>query len=296
MKKTARIIKKLFCPPLGALIPASLAVFSALVFIFAYGLDDTAPAYVVYCMSAYCLAALIIPLPRAVRAIKLRTRRRIADSEFGEKYIDDPAFRGRVGIYRGMTLNFLYVIFRVYLGIRYASVWFITMAVYYLVLGALRLSLIIGCRCRTRAREIACYRRTAWALFVLNIPMAGMIILMIFTDSGYSYPGYVIYLSAAYTFCTAILSVVNIVKYRRLGSPVLSASKVLNSVAALMSLLGLQTAMLAQFSAGDIAYHRMMNAITGGGVWLCVIAVAVYMLCRSQKMKAEVSGTEPFGE
>ena len=125
--------------------------------------------------------------------------------------------------------------------------------------------------------------------------MGGMIVLVVLTDSGYSYPGYVIYLSALYTFYTIILAIVNLVKFRKLGSPILSAAKVLSFVAALMSLLGLQTAMISQFSTGGEKFRRIMNAITGGGVWCSVILIAVTMLLRSRKMK-EVKSVDPPGE
>lgn len=80
--------------------------------------------------------------------------------------------------------------------------------------------------------EYGCYRRIAWFLFLLNIPMGGMILLMVKTNSGFSYPGYIIYLSALYTFYTMGMSINNLVKYRKLGSPILSAAKVLNFVSA----------------------------------------------------------------
>ena len=161
--------------------------------------------------------------------------------------------------------------------------------------GIMRLSLALSYRNRNTKSELRCYRRTARLLFLLNIPMGGMIVLMVLTDSGYSYPGYVIYLSALYTFYTVILAIVNLVKFRKLGSPILSAAKVLNFVAALMSLLALQTAMISQFSTEGEAFRRMMNAITGGGVWFSVILIAVYMLLRSRKMK-EVKSVDPLGE
>ena len=92
--------------------------------------------------------------------------------------------------------------------------------------------------------ERRCYRITAWLLFLLNIPMGGMIVQMVLASSGYSYPGYVIYLSAMYTFYTLAMSVVNLVKFRKLGSPILSAAKILNFIAALMSILGLQLSLI----------------------------------------------------
>lgn len=88
------------------------------------------------------------------------------------------------------------------------------------------------------------------------------------------------------------MSVINLVRYRKLGSPVLSAAKVLNFIAALMSILSLQTAMIAEFSVEDDSFRRIMNGITGAGIWATVIVIAVYMLIRSSKMKSEVNSPE----
>ena len=89
-----------------------------------------------------------------------------------------------------------------------------------------------------------------------------------------------------------VTSVINLVKFRRLRSPILSAAEVLNFIAVLMSILGLQTAMIAQFSTEGENYRRMMNAITGGAVWLSVILTAVYMLYLSSKQRDEVKSDE----
>ena len=126
---------------------------------------------------------------------------------------------------------------------------------------------------------------TARRLFLLNIPMGGMILLMVLTDSGYSYPGYIIYIFAIYTFYTIAESIVNLIKYKRLGSPVLSAAWVLNLIAALMSVLGLQTAMIEQFSTHNESFRRLMNTVTGGAVWSAVILIAVCMLYKSKNQK-----------
>lgn len=179
----------------------SPAVFAALVYAFAAGQERSALAYPVFCMSAYCLTILILPLPEWIRRTKSTLIQRVSGSAFGGRYLHNLAFRGSVSIYQGMTVNFFYAVFRVAAGIRYASVWFISMAVYYLVLGCLRAYLIV-CYCRRDPElERRCYRITAWLLFLLNIPMGGMIVQMVLASSGYSYPGYVIYLSAMYTFC-----------------------------------------------------------------------------------------------
>ena len=299
MNRLRTLAGRLLHPPGWAVILVPMFAFPALICVFAAGWNDHALAYPIYVLSAYSLAILLAALPRWKRWLSAavpssRIVRKLASHKWIGRYWTDLAFRGSVRIYQGMIVNFLYVIFRVAAGIRYASVWFLSMAAYYLVLGGLRADLAV---CRRRcgpegARR--CYRRTAWLLFLLNLPMGGMIALMIWTNSGFSYPGSVIYLSAMYTFYTVGASIANLVKYRKLGDPILSAAKVLDLIAAAMSVLGLQTAMIARFSAQDASFRRLMNALTGGGVYAIVIAAALVMLLRGRNPKKKVTAVEPL--
>lgn len=296
IKSVLTMSGRLLHPPKWVTFAAAPVVSIALASVFLSGQEGSAPAYAVYGMSAYCLTILILPLPKRIQSAKAAVIRRINQTPLGERYMHDPAFRGSVGICLGMTVNFFHVIFRVAAGIRYMSVWFISMAVYYLVLGGLRAFLIVRYRRRSPALECRCYRLTAWLLFLLNLPMGGMILLTVITDSGFSYPGYIIYLSALYAFYAISVSVVQLVKFRRLGSPILSAARVLNLVSAMMSVLGLQTAMISRFSENGESYRKMMNAVTGGFVYGVVIVIAIYMLLHSRTLERKVSLAEPIRE
>lgn len=295
MRWAGRLFFRLLHPPRAVLCLVPPLSFAALSVLFLWGDTRDAAAYVIYTLSAYSFVIWVLAAPkqfqRAAEAVRMSgTMRRIKRSAFGGRYPSDLAFRGSVGICQGMAINFCYVVFRLAVGIRYASVWFLSMAVYYLVLGALRSYLIVCYRRRSPELEQRCYRITAWLLLLLNIPMGGMIVLMIRTDSGYFYPGSVIYLSALYTFYAFILAIVNVMRFRALGSPILSAAKVLNLVSALMSLLDLQTAMIAHFSPNGEGYRKLMNTVTGSAVYAAVIVIAVYMLRRSRKL--EKKGTK----
>lgn len=286
MNRVRMIARRLLRPPAWVLFIASPAVFAALAVVFIAGWNDYPPAAALYSLSAYCLLAWALAAPelagRLKRAVLSHVAvRRALDSDFGRRYRGDALFRGRVSLYRGMSVNFLYVLFRAAVGVRYASAWFISMAVYYLALGRLRLGLVWSGRRGGADEERRAYRRTGWLLLGLNIPMGGMIVQMVLKDAGYSYPGYVVYLSAAYTFYMAIRSIVDLVRSRRLGSPLLSAARAINFVAATMSVLGLQTAMLARFSQDGEAFRRTMNAITGAAVWSGAILTGAAMLRRS---------------
>lgn len=301
MKKAKMMLKKLQYPPKWVLFLVPTISYAALIFIFATEKTESTLAYPVYCMSAYSLFILLTTFPALVAKIKAAVSNSklmglISGSEIGSRYLKDLAFRGSISIYQGMMVNFFYVIFRIVAGIRYRSAWFISMAVYYCILGGLRAFLVYHYRRHDAENEIRCYRFVARLLFLLNIPMGGMIILMVQTNSGFSYPGYIIYLSALYFFYSMGTSIANIVKFRKLGSPILSAAKVLNFVSAMMSILGLQTAMISRFSQNGEDYRKMMNAITGGCVWGIVILIAIYMLLHSAKMKKEVGTFESGGK
>lgn len=312
MKKAKILLQKLLFPPKWVLFLVPPAVFALLIWFFATGETESAAAYVLYVLSAYSLTVWVIAavkLIRRIRSIKENIRehglpvKRKRSSDFAQNMLSDPSFRGKVNIWQGMAANFLYVILRTVNGIQYASVWFLSMAAYHLLLGILRLYLIFCYRKSLtlpeedrQLYEYRCYGKTAWWLFLLNLPMSGMATLMILANAGFSYPGNVIYLSAAYTFYMMILSIVNLVRYRRLGSPVLSAARALNFIAATMSLLGLQTAMIAHFSpADDESFRLMMNTITGAVVCATVIALAVYMIVHAYRCQKSLKAREEIG-
>lgn len=294
-----KLLQKLLHPPGWVLIFVPLLSFAALAAVFIRQCPENILVYLIYSLSAYSLTIWLAALPGLTKRAKSammgsKLMRKAAASPIMGRYFKDLAFRGSISIYQGIAVNLFYVAFRIMAAIRYASVWFLSMAVYYLVLGGLRAYLIVCYRRRTPELERRCYHTTAWFLFLLNIPMGGMIVLMVRTDSGFSYPGYVIYLSALYTFYTMITSAINLIRFRRLGSPILSAAKVLNFVAAMMSILGLQTAMISRFSENGEDYRKMMNAITGGFVYGIVILIAIYMLLHGRYLRKKVESVEPI--
>ena len=299
MGRARKLLQKLLHPPGWVLIFVPLLSFAALAAVFIRQCPENILVYLIYSLSAYSLTiwlAALLGLTKRAKSAMMGSKlmRKAAASPIMGRYFKDLAFRGSISIYQGIAVNLFYVAFRIMAAIRYASVWFLSMSVYYLVLGGLRAYLIVYYRRRTPELERRCYHTTAWFLFLLNIPMGGMIVLMVRTDSGFSYPGYVIYLSALYTFYTMITSAINLIRFRRLGSPILSAAKVLHFVAAMMSILGLQTAMISRFSENGENYRRMMNAITGGFVYGIVILIAIYMLLHGRYLRKKVESVEPI--
>lgn len=212
-------------------------------------------------------------------------RRRIESHPLGARYLADVRFRTDVDLYRSIVINALYIILKLFLGLTYRAYWFVALAVYYVLLVAMRLALVArrGKEPMTVRQEWRRYRVCGIVLLVLNQALMGIVIYMVRDARGFRYPGTLIYAMAAYSFYAVISAAVNVVKTRRHNSPILSAAKAINLVAAIVSILALETAMLAQFGGDDEAFRVIMTSATGGGVCVIVIGMAVYMIMRSGK-------------
>ena len=212
-------------------------------------------------------------------------RRKIESHPLGARYLSDVRFRTDVNLYRSIAINALYIVLKLFLGIYYNAYWFVALAVYYALLVAMRLALVArrGKEALTVRQEWRRYRVCGIVLLLMNQALMGIVIYMVQYGRGFRYPGYLIYAMAAYSFYAVIVSIVQMVKFRHHGSPLMSAAKAIDFVAALVSILALETAMLARFGRDDEAFRVIMTSATGGGVCVIVIGMAVYMIARAGK-------------
>ena len=106
--------------------------------------------------------------------------------------------------------------------------------------------------------------------------------MMVYSNRGFEYQGMLIYVMAAYTFYITTVAIVNIVKYRKYNSPILSMTKVISLASALISMLALETAMLSQFG-GDTTpeFRRMMIIATGAGISATIVLMSGYVIVRN---------------
>lgn len=167
-------------------------------------------------------------------------------------------------------------------GVFYRSVLFGAEAVYYLVLSLIRFVLMWGERKNDSAAEWKSFRLCGYLLLLLNAAMTGIAALVIRRNQSFEYAGAVIYATAAYTFFRLTLAAVQTVRFRKNSRPVLTASKVLNLSASLLSLFALQTALIARFGE-DGRFAVLFNTLTGGAVCLAVVCLAVWMIARSYR-------------
>ena len=213
--------------------------------------------------------------------------KKIRSTSLGNKLLGDVVFRSEITLHGGLAMNLLYAALNMYSGIRYQSAWFVALAFYYILLSVMR-GLLVGRIHKTPVgqdipSELRSYRNCGIVLLFMNQALAGIVVYIVNQNRGFTYPGLLIYAMATYTFYITIAAIINVVKFRKRGSPLLSAAKAISLTAALVSMLSLETAMLAQFGADQPEFRRIMTGASGGAVCVFVLGMAVYMIVRASR-------------
>lgn len=286
--------KKLIFPPIWLIL--LLTVFSAagLVLVFVRGGSESPIAYVVYVVAFYAVSVLsvflAVVLPKRYRAI----RQKIYDHPLGRRYMTDAAFKTHVKLYASLTVNLLYVGVNVLSWFLYRSMWFVVLGAYYTILAIMRFLLVRYVRNNkigiNRLGELQRAKLCSYILLLLNFVLTGAVMMILYQNKGYDYYGILIYIMASYTFYITAHAIVDLVKYRKYQSPVMTTSKIIALSAALVSMLNLETAMFSQFGADMSAEGKwLMIALTGAGVSVAVIVMSVVMIIKSSKEIKELN-------
>ena len=130
--------------------------------------------------------------------------------------------------------------------------------------------------------EYCSYRITAVLMMCSNLTLSGIVLNMILGKKTPAVSDVFVITSATYTFYILTVSIMDIIKYRKYKSPVMSAAKAIRFAQALVSLLSLEASMLVQFG-DDESYRRLMLALTGAAVCVIVVSMSVYMIAHATK-------------
>lgn len=187
----------------------------------------------------------------------------------------------------GTAINLAFTVYNGVWGIKNHSVWFITMAVYYSLLGGMRFFSIQAKRKadmepeheKAFRREIAVMKRDGVLLLLMTAALGGIVFLKITGNVVTPYSAELAIATAAYTFYKLIFAVRNMLKVRGLGSPILTAVRNIAFADALVSLFSLQVLMLVSFHSESSGTHDVvMNSIIGLVVCVTVMLMGVWMV------------------
>lgn len=277
-------LRRVFCLPAALTLLICTPSYALVFWVLARGTSNPALTYASYALSAYAVVLTCTGIYRLVRMLKRAEwppfLRRMLSMPLVRRYMGEEQFRAQFALWCGVALNLLYVGVKLYYGITDRSAWFITLAGYYLLLLLMRVSLLYLFR-RGEAEPAAALCRVRFCgvlLLAMNVIMEIMVTHIVEYGMGFIYSGNMIYLMALYAFYSVWHAAAQFVRFGRRKDVLLTAVKALNTVAALVSMLALETAMLAEFGGGDEAFRRRMTGASGGAVCVFVLALAVYTI------------------
>lgn len=300
MKEWKEFGKKMLLP-VWLIVLMTIGSGAGLSVVFLKGWDTTPIAYGVYVFSFYTLTVLCIACWKTIPGYYKKVRGRVYENQYAGRYLTDAVYKNKIGLYISLLINLLYVGTNGVSAVVYRTRWFAIFAIYYGIMAVMRFLLVryvgknsIG---ESRMGELRRSRTCAYILMTINITLSGVVLMMAYYDRGFKYQGFLIYVMALYTFYTTINAIINLVKYRKYHSPVMSVTKIIKLASSLFSMLFLETAMFAQFGQEmQEKSKRIMIMATGAGISVIVVGMSVFTIVRATKEIRKLKNEEKESE
>ena len=245
--------------------------------------------YIINALTAILLAYTIYLIVHFYPLIKAKVIETLKKSKSIARYLEDYKYKSLVNTCITFSINIAYALTQGVLAILSNSIWYGTLAAYYIILCFIRGGIVykhfkrrkVGDEKEYALKQAQSYRNCGIYLNILTFALSGSIVQMVILNQGYRYAGIMIYVMALYTFYKLALAIKNIVKAWKRNDFTIMSIRDLNLSDALVSMLALQTAMFQAFGEGSNPY--IFNAITGAGVTLILIALSVVMIAHGNR-------------
>lgn len=239
-----------------------------------------------YVLAFYTLTIWCVRIPALWRYGKnLRQNNR-----YLRRWHEDLHLRTKITLLGNTLWNGGYAVMQLGLGIMHHSAWFAALAVYYGSLALMRFFLVRHTLSHKPGEDLwqewIRYRTCGWVFLVLNLALSAMLFFMLAENRMVQHHQITTIAMATYTFTTLTMAIVQMVRYRRLGSPVLSAAKAISLTASCVSMLNLEATMLVTFG-GELAMNRLFMSLSGAVVFAGIVVMAVYMIGKANGQMRE---------
>ncbi len=249
-------------------------------------------SYVVYSVSVVSLIYSIYLAVKFSQKLPEMFDEQVQKRKITRNMAEDYNYRTMVFTFIGVLFDIAYIVFSVVMAVLAQSVWYGSLAVYHFLLSLLRgILLILERKAKKRSADdknayyvtqIKNYRLCGIALLVLEVAMVVPVTLMVLQQQPTRYTTLTAIVFATYTTYRVVLAIVNSVRAKNKYDPHVQSLRNISLANAAVSLLSLQTALLATFSA-ETESMAGVNAGTGFLVCAFVIAMGIYMIVKATK-------------
>ena len=242
---------KMICYPHIAIVVVftAIAIFG-LIYSFAFNNPISFLQYCSYVISAYALMIVCFRLSVVVKKIKMFSE----NNKLLIKYKTDINYRNKISLYTNTSTNILCMLFYLMMGVINQSLWFYSLAVYYILLSIMRFFLLKDIHKDYQSnikQQWYRYRFCGIILVIMNIALAIITFFVIRYNQGFLYHFIETIAIALFTFISTTLAIINSIRYRKFNQPIISAIKFVSLSSALVSMFSLETAMLTVFGTSE---------------------------------------------
>lgn len=196
----------------------------------------------------------------------------------------EPRARGVLFLYGGAAFHFLYAVYRLFAGVFYRGEDIDAAFLFYVSLAVNRLSIILAYHKRHAPVHVSSALVRAGRFLFLT---AGcMLLLLAETIAGArrpTYPRIAIFISGGYAILSTVLASLELLYLKRLGSPLLSASRAVGLAATLLSGFTFLEDLLFSFSFFSEEGRRVVLLSVGAVIFLFVLFLALGLVYEGKK-------------
>ncbi len=299
-----RVLEKLHNPPNWiAVIVVAATVFVCPFVAFTVFFDYWTSSYA-FIACFLCFFLFVYTVVVIVNSI-IKVRRKVlnvADRyEFTRNLRENYEFRTLFFAVCSCLCNIGYTIFLVVTALKYRSIWYGMIGVYYILLIFSRGGLLLQNRrdekkyqydyYKLQTAKVGTYRYCGIMMLVLALSLSFSVVELIVDSSGFRHAVWLIYVFAPMAAYKVFSAIAHFVRASKRDDLVVRSVRYINVAVTLMSVLCLQTAILAvtPLKAWVVA---LFNGITGVGVCLITLGLGVYMVIFSVHAKKRMLAQE----
>lgn len=188
----------------------------------------------------------------------------------------------------GLAVNSAWGLGNAVLGIITHSVWLLTLSAYYIILAAMRFSVILF-ELKRRNRELSdsTFIKTfsGYMLLMLDIILIASVFLTVKQGIGTEYHEIIMLSIATYTFTKITLAVINLCKSRKNPLSHITILRNISFADAAVSVFSMQRSMLVSFNGMSEANIALLNSLTGAAVCVIIPILGLNLIKNGEMMK-----------
>ena len=259
------LLKSIIDIPTPLLIILIAVSTISLVFIFSHGYEDGTIAPLFYTLSAYALASSCFKIPKLKPLVK-----RIKENEI----FKNTARRQKYSLTLSVVFNGLYIVTKSIAGLVFHTPWLIALAAYYLIVFLMKLILVFT-KEATRKTPLL----LGSALIISTLPLSFISKALVKKSFAFTYPGYLIYVFALYSFIFLSTALYGFITNGRNKSIKEKCYRTLSLSLAAVTILTLQSAMFSSFSPNENPlFEKRMHAILSLAIVIIVALLGLHLI------------------